>query len=111
MTGLPRRRLVSTKFLHRARGRGLMLAMAVLSACTPPPPVVNKGAIVRSDPFPGAPGGATATRIIYSSTAPDGTAIQVSALVVIPPTPAPAGGRPVVAWLHPTTGIAQGCAP
>ena len=110
MTGLPRR-LASTRFIQSARSRALLLAMAALSACTPPPPVVNKGAIVRSDPFPGAPGGATASRIIYSSTAPDGSAIQVSALVVIPPTPAPAGGRPVVAWLHATTGIAEGCAP
>ncbi len=110
MTGLPRR-LAATSFIHRARRRGLLLAMAALSACTPGPPAANRGAIVRSDPFPGAPGGATATRIIYGSTAPDGTPVQVSALVVIPSTPAPAAGRPVIAWLHPTTGIAQGCAP
>jgi pimeloyl-ACP methyl ester carboxylesterase len=115
MTGLPRRPLVATTSPHRTHSRtlcrGLLLAMAALSACTPPPPATNKGGIVRSEAFPGAPGGATATHIIYGSTAPNGTPIQVSALVVIPSTPPPTGGRPVVAWLHPTTGIAQGCAP
>ncbi len=79
MTGLPRRRPASTSLVDRAGRRALLLAMTALSACTPPAPVVNKGAIVRSEPFPGAPGGATATRIIYASTAPDGSAIQVSA--------------------------------
>ena len=37
--------------------------------------------------------------------------IAVSGVVVVPAGPAPAGGRPVVAWAHPTTGVARHCAP
>ncbi len=71
----------------------------------------DRGAILSSAPFPGAPGGASATRIVYASTDPDGAAIAVSALVITPAGPAPAGGRKVLAWAHPTTGVQRACAP
>ncbi len=101
----------------------LLIAVAVLAACSVQPPPPNfydpaglaldhpPGDVLRSQPFPGAPDGATATRLLYTSTAPDGTPIVVSGFVVVPSAAAPAGGRPVVAWLHPATGVARGCAP
>ncbi|MFZ4518007.1 MAG: alpha/beta fold hydrolase [Microthrixaceae bacterium] len=35
----------------------------------------------------------------------------MSAVVIVPEGPAPPGGRPVLAWAHPTTGLADRCAP
>jgi hypothetical protein len=40
-----------------------------------------------------------------------GEPIAVSGVVIVPDGPAPAGGRPTVAWAHPTTGIENQCAP
>ncbi len=65
-------------------------------------------AAVEVDP-PG--GGGRAWRIEYASRAPDGSVVPVSGLVVRPPGPAPEGGFPVVAWAHPTVGVADDCAP
>ncbi len=89
------------------------LIVVLLAGCAVPPVPgnVRPGDVLRAEPFPGAPDGATATRILYASTAPDGQPIGVSGLVITPETPAPAGGRPILAWLHPTTGVAQRCAP
>jgi acetyl esterase/lipase len=40
-----------------------------------------------------------------------GEPVAVSAMLVVPDGPAPKGGRDVVAWAHPTTGVVQDCAP
>ena len=58
-----------------------------------------------------APAGAKAWRILYASTDPDGHPIAVSGVVIAPDLPAPAAGRYVLAWAHPTTGVADACAP
>ena len=58
-------------------------------------------------PFPES----QAWRVMYTSTGLDGEAIAVSGMIFAPTTPAPAGGRPVVSWAHPTTGIEDQCAP
>lgn len=50
-------------------------------------------------------------RILYRSTGLDGATIPVSGMVIVPYADPPAGGWPVIAWAHPTTGIAQHCAP
>jgi acetyl esterase/lipase len=69
------------------------------------------GSIVRVWPlFGGATPGAKAYRILYRSTGLNGEPIPVTAAVVFPETPPPEG-RPVVAWAHPTTGVAPQCAP
>lgn len=87
-----------------------LLTAVVLTACsaqihqTP-------GDILQSSTFPGAPAEAAGTRILYASTAPDGSPIAVSGLVIVPATPARPDGRPVVAWLHATTGVDRACAP
>src|SRR5205085_4122719 len=52
-----------------------------------------------------------AYRILYRSTGLNGEPIAVSGAVIVPQFPAPAGGRPIIAWAHPTTGVAVKCAP
>ncbi len=50
-------------------------------------------------------------RVLYTSTGLDGEPTAVSAIIAAPDGPAPAGGWPVVAWAHGTTGVASRCAP
>jgi acetyl esterase/lipase len=70
------------------------------------------GTIIRREPMllP-APFGASAFRILYRSTGLHDEPVAVSGVVVIPASPAPATGRPIVAWAHPTTGVVPRCAP
>jgi pimeloyl-ACP methyl ester carboxylesterase len=70
------------------------------------------GAIIRVRPLVGGgPGNSEAFRILYRSTGPNGEPIEVSGAIHIPSSPAPAGGRNVIAWAHPTSGVVQACAP
>lgn len=69
------------------------------------------GELIRSEPLKGAPPGASAWRVLYVSTGLSGEPIEVSGIVIAPDLPAPASGRPVVAWAHPTTGVSDNCAP
>jgi Secretory lipase len=52
-------------------------------------------------------------RVLYTSTngLDDRTPIAVSGAVYFPKGAAPASGRPIIAWAHGTTGIADVCAP
>jgi pimeloyl-ACP methyl ester carboxylesterase len=58
-------------------------------------------------PFPES----QAWRVLYTSTGINGETIAVSGMVFAPAGPIPPGGRPVVSWAHPTTGIEDPCAP
>ena len=69
------------------------------------------GTLIRYEPLPTPHAGGHAYRILYLSTGLDGRPVPVSGMVVVPDGPAPASGRPVIAWAHPTTGVVQGCAP
>jgi pimeloyl-ACP methyl ester carboxylesterase len=69
------------------------------------------GTLIRSEPMGFAPAGAQAYRVLYRSTGMRGEPIAVSGVIIVPPGPAPAGGRPIVAWAHPTTGVVPHCAP
>lgn len=69
------------------------------------------GTLVRSEQLLGTPIGSQAWRIMYSSTDLDGTPVLVTGVVVVPDGEAPAGGRTVLAWGHPTTGTDPSCAP
>jgi pimeloyl-ACP methyl ester carboxylesterase len=100
--------------------RALAVLIAVSSACAPPPPGTfyaaprpagAPGDLVRSESLPGSPPESRAWRILYVSTGLDGRRIDVSGVVIAPTLPAPAEGRPVVAWAHPTTGVSERCAP
>jgi pimeloyl-ACP methyl ester carboxylesterase len=71
------------------------------------------GALLRRESFAGyaVPSGATAIRILYHSLSSEGAQVATSAVVLVPPGPAPAGGWPVIAWAHGTSGVARMCAP
>ena len=69
------------------------------------------GTIIRQEPLQGAPEGAAAYRVLYRSTGLDGRPIAVSGVIIIPAGPVPLGGRPIVAWAHPTSGVVPRCAP
>jgi pimeloyl-ACP methyl ester carboxylesterase len=71
------------------------------------------GDLLRHEPFAGyaVPKGATAVRILYHSLNADGADVATSGVVLIPPGAPPAGGWPVIAWAHGTTGVARMCAP
>jgi acetyl esterase/lipase len=71
----------------------------------------SPGSLVRSEPIAGAPEGAMAYRVLYRSAGLRDEPILVSGVVVVPSGPVPEGGRPVVAWAHPTTGVVPRCAP
>ena len=74
--------------------------------------VARPGAILRVWPLEGgAPAGARAYRVLYRSTGLQDEPIAVSGAIMFPTGPAPVGGRDIVAWAHPTTGVANHCAP
>jgi pimeloyl-ACP methyl ester carboxylesterase len=88
-------------------------AMAQTPFYRAPPSVVAgaPGTLVRQEPIDGAPLGAAAYRVLYRSTGLDDEPILVSGIVVVPQGPPQPGGRPIVAWAHPTSGIVPRCAP
>lgn len=68
------------------------------------------GRLLAAEPFTTqVPDGASAWRILYTTTREDGVPAVASGLVVAPDQ-AP-GTTPVIAWAHGTTGWAPGCAP
>ncbi|MGI9116342.1 MAG: lipase family protein [Gaiellales bacterium] len=70
------------------------------------------GTVFRIEPLPAADvPGARAYRLLYRSRHADGTPSVAGAIAIIPTAPAPAGGRPVLAWAHGTIGLGRGCAP
>lgn len=70
------------------------------------------GSIIRVWPLQGGGrGGGDAFRILYRSTGLKGEPIAVSGAIFIPPGAPPAGGRNVIAWAHPTSGVVEACAP
>ena len=70
------------------------------------------GSIIRVWPLKsGGPGDSDAFRFLYRSTGLKGEPIPVSGAIFIPSGPAPKGGRNVIAWAHPTSGVAPDCAP
>ena len=70
------------------------------------------GSIIRVWPLEsGGPGNSDAFRFLYRSTGPKGETIPVSGAIFIPSGAAPAGGRHIIAWAHPTSGVAPDCAP
>ncbi len=67
------------------------------------------GTLLRSEPYDGeVPAGATASRILYSTTDRTGAAVVASAVVAMPTE---GEEHPVLAWQHGTTGVSAPCAP
>jgi alpha-beta hydrolase superfamily lysophospholipase len=75
-----------------------------------PLPAGKPGTLIRAQPIP-APAGAQAWRVLYHSRTVDGRDTAVSGVIAAPTGPAPKAGRPIVAWPHGTTGVADVCAP
>jgi alpha-beta hydrolase superfamily lysophospholipase len=69
------------------------------------------GTLIRREAMRHAADDASAYRILYRSTGLHGEPLAVSGVAVVPAGPAPAGGRPIIAWAHPTTGVVPRCAP
>ena len=76
-----------------------------------PVPAGKPGDVVRTEKLQSAPPNTNAWRVLYHTTDVTGADIVVSGVVVGPDSPAPADGRVVVGWGHPTTGAAPKCAP
>ncbi len=69
------------------------------------------GQIVSQERIPTPVAGAQAWRIAYISSDVMERKTIVTGLVVAPVGPAPADGRPIMAWAHGTTGTAENCGP
>ena len=69
------------------------------------------GTIIRQEPMLFAPAYVAAYRVLYRSRGLHGEPIAVSGVVMAPRDAPPAGGRPIVAWAHPTSGVVTRCAP
>lgn len=68
------------------------------------------GEIIESAEIRGG-SGTRAWFVVYGSTGLHGQPIAVSGLILAPQAPPQAGGYPVVAWGHGTTGVADFCSP
>jgi pimeloyl-ACP methyl ester carboxylesterase len=71
------------------------------------------GDLLRKESFAGysLPKGATAVRILYHSLSATDRDVATSGVVLIPGGVAPAGGWPVIAWAHGTSGVSRLCGP
>nr|WP_174558936.1 alpha/beta fold hydrolase [Acinetobacter bouvetii] len=77
-------------------------------------PVVKTQAYIDADAIANAfldTVSANKTLMTYKMLGVNGTETQATALLFTPKTPKPAGGWPIVAWAHGTTGVADACAP
>jgi hypothetical protein len=83
-------------FMDLMRG-GIFAVLGTFGAFAASPP----GSLISVTAMSGAPEGAAAYRILYTSTG----LLPVSGVIIVPAGAIPLGGRPIVAWAHPTTGI------
>lgn len=85
----------------------LALAFILPTAAIAAPP----GTLISADPVVDTPSGSQAWRIRYWTTSDSGAEIEVTGMVVAPREAIPPQPRPVIAWAHGTSGVAQKCAP
>jgi len=97
---------------RRSRARALRLTRFY---DTPQPlPPGKQGDLIRFESFDDydLPLSVSAVRILYHSRSAKGEDVAASAVVLFPAEKKPpAGGWPVIAWAHGSTGIARSCAP
>lgn len=79
----------------------------------PPVPLPSEvpGTLIRAEAIEPFVEGTNAWRVLYVSTAIDGSPIAVSGLVAAPSGAAPEAGYDVVTWAHGTKGVSDACAP
>src|SRR4029077_1148551 len=108
-------RLATTGILAAFLSLGVGGAAHALYDVSPAEVPGKPGSIIRIWPLegggPGMGGMGDSFRIRYRSTDPSGRPIPVSGAIYIPNGPAPAGGRNIIAWAHPTSGVMPPCAP
>ena len=73
----------------------------------------DPGTLIRSESAQeyALPSGVTATRILYHTRTSAGVDAISSGVVLVPYGTPPAGGWPLIAWSHGTSGVARSCAP
>src|SRR5579862_9003875 len=77
-----------------------------------PQPIPTKiGKLIKSQQIASTGVDGTVYRVMYVSETQLGKPVAVTGLVIVPNTPAPAGGYPVVSWGHGTNGMADSCTP
>ena len=97
---------------HRVADQRQQDALDAFYATPPDVASLEPGALIRVEPLPGAElVGARSFRILYRTERPDGSPAVSGAMAFVPTTPAPSGGRPVLAYAHGTLGQGRGCAP
>ena len=93
---------------------GVNIAVHAPDAFYDPPSDLSRepGTLLRSEPLKDVilPAGVRGWRILYATTVDDSTPATALATVFAPTNPT-AGPRPVIAWLHATTGLLQKCMP
>ncbi|MGQ0432304.1 MAG: lipase family protein [Microthrixaceae bacterium] len=82
-----------------------------LYALTEPLAAGEPGDVIAIQEVPDVAVGARVMRVLYHSRSIAGADIAVSGIIAVPEAAAPKEGRPVLAWAHGTTGIADACAP
>ncbi|HET6643084.1 MAG TPA: alpha/beta fold hydrolase [Gaiellaceae bacterium] len=75
-----------------------------------PLPSGPPGTVIRTEELEQAPEGSKGWKVLYLSRSYTGEPTAVSGLLFVPDSPAPAGGRGVVAFTHGTIGVASHCA-
>ena len=97
--------------LSGAAGAQPALAQDAFYRTTPADLVGPPGSVIREEVTNDDRKGATDYRVLYRSVGLHGEPIAVSGTIIVPVGPLPPGGRPIVAWAHPTSGVVARCAP
>jgi hypothetical protein len=108
---LARRLLTTTLALTTLFSAPAAMAQGPFYQTTPADLVGPPGSVIREEVTNDDRKGATDYRVLYRSVGLHGEPIAVSGTIIVPVGPAPPGGRPIVAWAHPTSGIEPQCGP
>jgi pimeloyl-ACP methyl ester carboxylesterase len=107
----PNFRVLAAAFLLAFLGMGDGHAQGAFYQATAQEIEGAPGSIIRQEPMLQAAADLSAVRVLYRSRGLHDEPIAVSGVVIAPRGAPPPGGRPVVAWTHPTTGVVTRCAP
>ena len=103
---------VAFGLIDHARSTTTAEQAALAAFYEPPNPIPSElGTVVRMEPLDVTVPGGTGFRMLYVSQRPGGEPAVSGGMIFIPSTPAPAEGRPVVAWAHGTLGMGDAGTP
>src|SRR6476646_4486910 len=77
----------------------------------PQPTPAQPGTLMKSEKVAAPSIHGTVYRVMYVSTTVHNEPTPVTGIIIVPNTPAPSGGYPIVTWGHGTNGMADKCAP